>query len=449
MDGQLLVRVYNVGLGDCIYLRVPDTHQNVHILIDCGNKFGTLDLLGERIADLKKDLDEIEEGKRRLDLLVVSHPHEDHHKGFEEAFFNDVKIEHIWLSPAFDRANPKAQGFHALQDAAKRALKSLSETAVGEMKEEVQELLSLSKDEAIAMLCNDLPQINGIKPLFVSADTPVEDLKIFDDPAIKLKVLGPMGDIDSYYLGGDGLLNAQSGPASQGMADGYQVLLLEPEAVEVKQPQNISIQDFKQLRSRIHANALAAAEVAGHAANNLSVVLLLEWRGRRLLFPGDAEWNGASNGEVRPGKSNGSWNVMWQERKADLSLPLDFYKIGHHGSENATPWKPPDPKTSEEHPINEILNKLLPKPEVGETLQAYAVASTQRTARWPSIPNAALLEEIGKRVANVRFMYVEESSSPKAVKPNTPQPQRTDLEKQATQTPNKVVDCIEIPFTPL
>ena len=31
-------------------------HQNVHILIDCGNKFGKLDLLGERIAELKKDL---------------------------------------------------------------------------------------------------------------------------------------------------------------------------------------------------------------------------------------------------------------------------------------------------------------------------------------------------------------------------------------------------------
>jgi mannitol/fructose-specific phosphotransferase system IIA component len=29
-------------------------------------------------------------------------------------------------------------------------------------------VLSLSKDEAIAMLCNDLPQKNGIKPLYVS-----------------------------------------------------------------------------------------------------------------------------------------------------------------------------------------------------------------------------------------------------------------------------------------
>ena len=120
MDGQLLVRMYNVGLGDCIYLRVPDLHRDVHILIDCGNKFGALELLGECIAQLKNELPAGSPGKKRLDLLVVSHPHEDHHKGFEEEFFADIKIEHIWLSPAFDRLNPKAQGFHALKEAARR-----------------------------------------------------------------------------------------------------------------------------------------------------------------------------------------------------------------------------------------------------------------------------------------------------------------------------------------
>ena len=37
MADKLLVRIYNVGLGDCIYLRVPDENDDVHILIDCGN----------------------------------------------------------------------------------------------------------------------------------------------------------------------------------------------------------------------------------------------------------------------------------------------------------------------------------------------------------------------------------------------------------------------------
>ena len=87
MDSQLLVRIYNVGLGDCIYLRVPDEQKDVHILIDCGNKFGELELLGKHIADLKKELPDAGQGKKRLDLLVVTHPHEDHHKGFEEDFF--------------------------------------------------------------------------------------------------------------------------------------------------------------------------------------------------------------------------------------------------------------------------------------------------------------------------------------------------------------------------
>ncbi|HLE52652.1 MAG TPA: hypothetical protein VI755_11355 [Anaerolineales bacterium] len=448
MDGQLLVRLYNVGLGDCIYLRVPDTQRAVHILIDCGNKFGQLELLGQRLAHLKAELPPAPGGKKRLDLLVVTHPHEDHHKGFEAEFLDGIQIDRIWLSPAYNRQNPQAQGFHALQDAASRALQSLSAVALGEMKDEVDELLRLSKSEAIEMLTTTLPQANGIQPLYVTAETPAEALLAFDDPDIKLKVLAPMADIDGYYLGGDGQITTPSGLAPQGLADGYQALFPSPESTALKQPVNISTQDFKQLRSRIHANALAAAEIAGHAVNNLSVVLLLEWRGRRLLFPGDAEWNPAGDGEVKAGRSNGSWNVMWQERKADLSQPLDFLKIGHHGSENATPWTPPDPETGAEHPINQILEALLPPPQgVSEAAPpaGMAVASTLRTARWPSIPDPQLLAEIGKRVANARLEYAEDPARTH-VPAGTPQPQRTDLEAQLTGTPEEPVSYVEILF---
>ena len=168
---QLLVRMYNVGLGDCIYLRVPDQKREVHILIDCGNKFGALDLLRQRIAGAEsRSCPDDGGGEKRLDLLVVTHPHEDHHKGFEEEFFQDIKIERIWLSPAFDRENPKAKGFPgpARRGAAGR-LRDLSQLALGEMKEQVDELLSLSKDEALRMLNDTLPENNGIQPLYVTA----------------------------------------------------------------------------------------------------------------------------------------------------------------------------------------------------------------------------------------------------------------------------------------
>jgi beta-lactamase superfamily II metal-dependent hydrolase len=447
MAGQLLVRVYNVGLGDCIYLRVPDAEKDVSILIDCGNKFGKLDLLGKCLKHLKDELPDADHGRKRLDLLVVSHPHEDHHKGFEEEFLSDIQIKHIWLSPAFKREWPQAEGFHALREAAARALDSLESLpgfALEEMSEDVRDLLSLSKSEALEMLNDKLPKLNGIQPEYVTADTPKEKLKIFDDPNIQLKVLAPMSDIDGYYMGGDGLETITPDLTPAAMVEGYQKIFPDPDSVGVQPPQNISTQDFKLLRSRIQANALAAAAVAGHVENNLSVVLLLEWNQRRLLFSGDAEWSEAYKGAVQAGSNNGSWNVMWQERKAELSQPLDFYKIGHHGSENATPWRTPDPVTGKEHPINAILNALLPTPAAGEKPHAHAVASTQRTKRWPSIPNAALMEEIGKRVANARTEYVE-PEGPKAVVPHILQPQRTDLEEQATGMPVAFIDVMFLP----
>ena len=235
MDGQLLVRLYNVGLGDCIYLRVPDSNRDVHILIDCGNKFGKLDLLGECIEHLKKELPDAGNGKKRLDLLVVSHPHEDHHKGFEAAFFSDIKIEHIWLSPAYGDETPQSRGFHALQAAVGRALNSfsdLSETALGELSEDVRELLSLSKSEALQMLKFTLPAANQIQPVYVTADTPEAQLKIFEDDAIKLKVLGPMADIDRFYLGGNGLMTSSDEITTAALESGYNALFTTSGEIE-------------------------------------------------------------------------------------------------------------------------------------------------------------------------------------------------------------------------
>jgi hypothetical protein len=187
-------------------------------------------------------------------------------------------------------------------------------------------------------------------------------------------------------------------------------------------PANISSQDFKRLQARVRPNALAAVEMAGHTVNNLSVTLLLEWRGRRLLFPGDAEWYDGRQIEIKSGRSNGSWNVMWHERRAELSKPLDFLKIGHHGSVNATPWHA-------DHPIGVILDAMLPLPAPGQVPVARAVASTKRTSLYPSIPDPDLMAELGRRVANSRREYVEPKTG-RHVGEGIPQPQRTDLEGQ-------------------
>ena len=59
------------------------------------------------------------------------------------------------------------------------------------------------------------------------------------------------------------------------------------------------------------------------ALNNTSVILLFEFGTRKLLFPGDAQIE--------------NWSYALS-RKADLAMlaDTDVYKVGHHGSHNAT-----------------------------------------------------------------------------------------------------------------
>jgi len=80
---------------------------------------------------------------------------------------------------------------------------------------------------------------------------------------------------------------------------------------------------------------LAAASMLEQSVNNTSLFFVLDVGGVRLLFPGDAQY--------------GAWESVRNDPKSlDLISNVDFYKMGHHGSHNATPmsfietqWKKP------------------------------------------------------------------------------------------------------------
>ncbi len=64
--------------------------------------------------------------------------------------------------------------------------------------------------------------------------------------------------------------------------------------------------------------------------NNTSLILLFEVGGKKLLFPGDAQIE------------NWSWALQDApdaKKTSKLLSAVDFYKVGHHGSRNATPKK--------------------------------------------------------------------------------------------------------------
>jgi hypothetical protein len=86
----------------------------------------------------------------------------------------------------------------------------------------------------------------------------------------------------------------------------------------------LAYDDLERLKGLAHsADALLAAKAVDDMINSTSLVLVLEIGSARLLLPGDAEW--------------GTWKRILANNKArSLLRGATFFKVGHHGSHNAT-----------------------------------------------------------------------------------------------------------------
>jgi hypothetical protein len=351
---SLRIRAYNVGFGDCFLLSFEYARlRNRHVLVDFGST-GLPKRSGPR--NLKQVADRIRidcDGK--LDIVVATHRHADHISGFGgppgeviAGLEPDLVVQPWTEDPDLD---PKATAPRATTTAsgrgARRAVARLASMhAVAQLiTDEVPRLRAAASvprtvvDQLGFLGQANLPNLAAVRGLQqlsgkhlyskFGARLPVSRIL----PGVKIDVLGPPTIAQSAAIKSQ----AKTDPdefwhlaARTATARSATAAPLFPSArTEGRTPQEAKwvVPQVDRMQAE---ELLAIVRILDDAMNNTSLILLFEVGGTLLLFPGDAQienWRYALHEAPQAHAIRG--------RLADTAV----YKVGHHGSLNATPKK--------------------------------------------------------------------------------------------------------------
>ena len=339
-------RAYNVGFGDCLLLSFTypgpiDGRAERHVLVDFGSNKSAKG--GPTLRQVAAQIEADTHGK--LDVVVLTHRHRDHLAGFDPAQGGGTivrlapdAIVRPWTEvPGGGGPALAGSGSRQLLDVLGAGHRFASElTSIprsGRLTDAQTALyglaaMQLGNDRAIAQL-DDLASRNAAHYLRFG-DPLILDML----PGVSVSVLGPpdpdmwpavrkqAAKSTEYWLGAGGA--DPSALASEAAGDpvvmvGDAAALLEPGP-------------GRWLIDRLDGQLVRSAERLVHqldsVLNNTSLVLLVEAAGHKMLLPGDAEienWGYALTGAPD------------HEAIRDRLRGVDLYKVGHHGSRNATP----------------------------------------------------------------------------------------------------------------
>jgi beta-lactamase superfamily II metal-dependent hydrolase len=370
--GTLRVRMYRVGFGDFFLITVPSPHGPQHILVDCGVTPGTTH---------KGDIGTIKAAVRHmaaetgshLALIIVTHRHQDHIIGFSrcEDVFKTFKVDAIWMSAWETEYEPVAKQQAALLQQLVRAQQQLALHADGNPS--VSAVMGVlenatgvapkegpgggSNRRSLEILKTEL----GVKPSFLHRGQKAKLPAALTEAGLQAEILGPppldelafmkLEDLTKgvgQYLGA--AAEAASGDEEGGAfgaawfarpqdypATAFQEWAPRPRG-QLTAPGTAHAGRVEEAIAAAQPEALAlAAKALDDFLNNQSLVVLFTWKGKRLLFAGDAQ---AGNWEYwlfdidKPSKKG---LEALTDASAAILGGLDFYKVGHHGSTNSTP----------------------------------------------------------------------------------------------------------------
>jgi len=352
------LRMYDVGFGDCFLLSftypVPVDGRAVrHMLIDFGTK--AMPKGGATSRDIANLIAADCGGK--LDVVVVTHRHQDHLSGFAPGAGGDViaglrpdRVLRPWTEApdaapadpaATDPAGTAALSLVAGQSFARAIAELTYPSRPTDVQRQMLRLADLQVPNAEAMdVLRALSDDGRGRYLRLGGDTGTLDLL----PGVRMRVLGPPDPAlapDLYHYAGSSSeywlrLTRDLSPSVQsamlaGAADdvgGDPGPTAPAESVRDSTPPGPARWLLDRLERRDVRSAFELVRTFDKVLNNTSLILLIEAAGHSMLFPGDAQledWDYCLN------------NDQGAAALQDDLKRVDLYKVGHHGSRNATP----------------------------------------------------------------------------------------------------------------
>jgi hypothetical protein len=370
------IRTYHVGFGDCFLISFEYRRKSErHVLIDFGSTGVPKGVPKSRMIDIAANIKQRTGGK--LHAVVATHRHRDHISGFAtgkagqstgdvikslkpdlivQPWTEDPKLGPEATGPSGSNANNKKFGVGTSKQVA--ALSLMHEVAhqslaARNLPKDLRPEIGFLGESNIAnpSAVKNLMKMARNAYVYCGSKSGLEKVL----PGVKVEVLGPptLKQTDAIKKkrsrDPDEFWHFQVGATALAARAEKERTTLFPRYVE-----------SRGLSYRINARWLInhARTVRGEQLlqivrsldqemNNTSVILLFQIGRKKLLFPGDAQIE--------------NWQyALGQKRYQTLLTSVNLYKVGHHGSLNATPkslWKLFKNK-SEERTANRLLSLM-------------------------------------------------------------------------------------------
>jgi hypothetical protein len=477
----LRVRMYRVGFGDFFLVSLlGSAGKPVHIIVDCGvfkgtSQIGDIGSIEAAVADM------VEVTDRQVALIIMTHRHADHIAGFARCadVFKTLTVGAVWMPIWESEYEPRAMKFQAeLTQVAEGLLTHFTsfgaaasrgqatacmymENVTGE-REAAGAAARGSNAVALDLLKSGFP---GVTPHYYKRGDKAKLPKALVAAGLEAQILGPplidaldlmkMMDLRKgvgQYLTGQGKHKTSGDfapfgpeweiPPPRSAKDVGAKFFYRPESFrEWVQPRKkwgqISWNEARIAREAMERAlkesqpnaAIVAAKKLNSFLNNQSLVVLFTFKGKKLLFVGDAQ---AGNWQ--------HWLFSTNKRKVEsgmtaaaeqLLTSLDFYKVGHHGSSNATPKA-----------VVEAMSRGRRFTAMCSTeADVYGTEHPEDPCKGTEVPRAPLCEKLAAESAFVRSdqVSIKVAGKKTAAKVRTPLP--TPAPGTRLQTFLLGVDC--------